>query len=1479
MEGTQTDAHDTTTTTAASLHHRSASISSGSGSTSSSSRQSKRTLSNAAQHHSHSHSCSSPCHPSSPAPHYSDHSLSPSHVHQHHGSQQHCPFNAHNLQACSLTATRPIDAEMSGSELAPSSLSSLHSADAISPEAGLASPARRSSKGAVPLSPDTLSPSVRPQNSEAADDSGADGSTFPALSSGLALRRTSGSQDSDLRRSDCTSDVDGLNHLQSLATSRSRDKDLGCRLQNYNTICSPPLSAVAGHQSSVPYEIEQQNAGGSCITSGEQHFALQQLDQSDSAGCGEWPEVQLEEQRISAHESGSISGRNGQLRRSIESTPQARSQALSPPRAMVSNTPSCSSRSQALSQSSSLSILAKPLQSHLARSGHMNRKSSSKVQSKRQAARDQIDSVTTTIGRGPSSNEVTLLDELQPAGSRAEPAQLVLREEERRRKVGDSTVGHASTSTHQRDFYLQPVPQSKRRRLQAEVSNAEVEPCTSTTTLVQPHASAGTAALSDDAVSVAAVDSCTAAPSGAAMQRCPRTEEADITPRDQNTDAECVTAEHDGTWKSHRDPLAELFPTPRGVLLESKPVTDHQTSSLAESTSSLSNRQRGRERHAEETVVSRAHAAPRLPASGRSRRGQLTRSLSLPNLRVKQDLNPSSRAKHRLINPYRPSRPSDKALHKQQHKYARYLNHPSTIARAAICTPPMVPPITRATLLELDLHEIVKNPQLRHDIVFDAHVQFRPNFDGDRGKKKREACERYWTAIAREVETGCVCTAFDDNRVLACTCSASARKTHRDAGQIGHGRARLGRGTLQPHSVSHPSRLSTLILELRAICLSVLPNPVPSSGEALVAMAASSSSFVSNGIVSLPSGPGRAVRVPTTFFSGPAAESSSHHTHLAEILDPTLISQQLAYGVLDISSLVQSVASILALHCAPPRKELIQQMVNLTQSGDVGQGLRMCFEILELMKLDIANHQLRSTRPWLVHTAVEFEARWFRDQISSGKLGRLDKTVNWLHRSWTDATGCELPRVLCRPAILLKVFNAGFMQLVFDPPSSPALDKTHASARGPTTASIPVPGTSPSFNHSASFPETFQFDAFRMTTFHNEIIDMSIVYMLLLLFRQLACSPASATPSTSAGRWTAQVATAAAGLSQRCAEAMKSEIWCLLNEANAKLPAGSRSPTLASSGNVTEQWAGVGKLGNPTWLSAVKSVLIQVAARAGAVWDDAFKAVCRNPRPATAAEPGAVETLPPVTRVPNFKTMTLLDSWISNQLSRDSPLMRLCIGKMKTVLECDVSEKVASEAKQASSTLAIHCVPPLPGPRCSRLARSTACSAAMVAERKRTATDSSEDAAADSNGKRRKGEGETAVKSQDMEDVEDGRMESHPAVSQQASSCASIAELNDRIIRPRASPRRRRGSSLTMQHDVTTQECCGMPAEALSGDRKGCTALTSQPEDWDALVTRAGLGAMKGELRSLGVRLAQVATMNIKTFLPLYETILCCSEE
>lgn len=117
------------------------------------------------------------------------------------------------------------------------------------------------------------------------------------------------------------------------------------------------------------------------------------------------------------------------------------------------------------------------------------------------------------------------------------------------------------------------------------------------------------------------------------------------------------------------------------------------------------------------------------------------------------------------------------------------------------------------------------------------------------------------------------------------------------------------------------SRLTPLIHELRAILMSLLP--------------ASSSKNSSS---------------PSSF------SASISRDQVLEALDPAFLTQQIRRRVLDVGSLARFLGRVLKLHCAPMRDATVDEMVRACEAGqdgrgDIVTGLRMCFEILELMKL------------------------------------------------------------------------------------------------------------------------------------------------------------------------------------------------------------------------------------------------------------------------------------------------------------------------------------------------------------------------------------------------------------------------------------------------------------------------------------------------------------------------------------------------
>ena len=60
------------------------------------------------------------------------------------------------------------------------------------------------------------------------------------------------------------------------------------------------------------------------------------------------------------------------------------------------------------------------------------------------------------------------------------------------------------------------------------------------------------------------------------------------------------------------------------------------------------------------------------------------------------------------------------------------------------------PPITKATLSELDLERFSTDPQLRHDVYIDRGVSFRPMVNGLAAREKRQQADWYWDALVIE---------------------------------------------------------------------------------------------------------------------------------------------------------------------------------------------------------------------------------------------------------------------------------------------------------------------------------------------------------------------------------------------------------------------------------------------------------------------------------------------------------------------------------------------------------------------------------------------------------------------------------------------------------------------------------------------------------------------------------------------------------
>lgn len=121
-----------------------------------------------------------------------------------------------------------------------------------------------------------------------------------------------------------------------------------------------------------------------------------------------------------------------------------------------------------------------------------------------------------------------------------------------------------------------------------------------------------------------------------------------------------------------------------------------------------------------------------------------------------------------------------------------------------------------------------------------------------------------------------------------------------------------------------------------------------------------------------------------------------------ERLDVDHIMQEIQNGVCDLVDLGNWLAKVLKNHCAPMRDSLVDAMQKELRQGAIEgnqamlvRGLRQLMTILEAMKLDVANHQIRHMRPLLIDDTINFQRRYNAHRIAIGKIDPLEAR-NWL---------------------------------------------------------------------------------------------------------------------------------------------------------------------------------------------------------------------------------------------------------------------------------------------------------------------------------------------------------------------------------------------------------------------------------------------------------------------------------------------------
>lgn len=411
------------------------------------------------------------------------------------------------------------------------------------------------------------------------------------------------------------------------------------------------------------------------------------------------------------------------------------------------------------------------------------------------------------------------------------------------------------------------------------------------------------------------------------------------------------------------------------------------------------------------------------------------------------------------------------------------------------------PPVNMRSLRVLDTNEVLRLPQMRHDLLFD-NFGFRPihspmpyhstNY-GLLSTNMRsqivhpspasEAANKYWECIRREIELGCRCTRWDHSqpgRIKDCIC--------------GNWKAGLNEKQWWKETrATWPSRLPKLISTLREILESLMAstttcvNHYAHPNKEAQALHAQSCPTVTHSLV------------PTLFAA----------------LDAEFLTIQVRRGNFD-TGIFNVIGEAMKIHCAPVRDAMVNDMVaTATGAGgkrkpNVVQGLRKCFDCVEVMKLDIANHQVQSLKGMLWQQAEQNEMTTFINYlIAAGRTLETSKTYAWINAASKRVAMSTSPRerrhllAQCgcgsNTEFVIRSLTEGFVQLVFgdwiecNEPWPPAL---------PSRRPVGVPINAPVFPSKVVVPEVFKMDSFRLKLYHTELVDLTIATTILQTFQE-----------------------------------------------------------------------------------------------------------------------------------------------------------------------------------------------------------------------------------------------------------------------------------------------------------------------------------------------------------------------------------------
>ncbi|ORX36169.1 T-complex protein 11-domain-containing protein [Kockovaella imperatae] len=471
--------------------------------------------------------------------------------------------------------------------------------------------------------------------------------------------------------------------------------------------------------------------------------------------------------------------------------------------------------------------------------------------------------------------------------------------------------------------------------------------------------------------------------------------------------------------------------------------------------------------------LNRASSEPLETALLSRKRG---RSLSLPT-----NLTPPLVKKHKSVHTVRLASAPSSSIIKPIPSFAPPPKIPVQVLVAS-----RQPPVTNSSLKSLDAKEILRNPQLRHDLLFDS-LAFRPVMASAPGSKNSKrandaktssiVADMYWDSIEAEITTGCRCVRWQVDNPNEKDLDASVMDTKRRETTCICGKFRLEYTESQwweSQQARWSSRIPELVRSLRDLLISLMGSTTP---------------------------------CPDPYAHTLTQESAQAHerscptvTHalipeLCAALDPEFLTIQARRRLFPLG-IFSMLGEAMKVHCAPIRDAMIEDMVQTANSGNAAQALKKCFACAEVMKLDIANHQVHTLRPHLWKTAVKDELSAFAIFVPSLSTS---VTRKWIRdasmRVLSSTSPSERSELLkSRFELVSRSLAEGFMDLVFSdfsPVSWPPIvqSRLHGAASVQLAEGTETGGV--------ILPESFKMDSRRIKNFNADVIDLSILHIVM----------------------------------------------------------------------------------------------------------------------------------------------------------------------------------------------------------------------------------------------------------------------------------------------------------------------------------------------------------------------------------------------